>query len=136
MLGVYLNFRNESKEVIAFYEEVFGMKADAISFYKDIPGEEVAEENKELVMNSQMKIHGVDLMISDLPTGTEVNYGNTISLIVLLNDVALATQQFEALSVDGVVTMPLQQTFWGATYGQVKDRFGTQWMFNVEASTK
>lgn len=132
MLGVYLNFRNESKEVIAFYEEVFGMKVDAISYYKDIPGEEIPEQNKELIMNSQMKIHGVDVMISDTTDQFEVNKGNNVSLIVLLDDLAVAQQQFDALSVGGVVTMPLEQTFWGATYGQVTDRFGTQWMFNVD----
>jgi uncharacterized glyoxalase superfamily protein PhnB len=27
--------------------------------------------------------------------------------------------------------MPLQETFWGAYFGQGKDRFGISWMINV-----
>lgn len=39
---------------------------------------------------------------------------------------------FDALSKGGKVTMELQDTFWGAYYGQCTDKFGIQWMFNFE----
>jgi PhnB protein len=28
--------------------------------------------------------------------------------------------------------MPLQNTFWGARFGMLQDRFGVNWMFNHE----
>ena len=30
--------------------------------------------------------------------------------------------------------MPLQDTFWGAHFGMLTDRFGIQWMFNFDKS--
>ncbi len=32
----------------------------------------------------------------------------------------------------GTVTMALENTFWGARFGMVKDKFGVHWMFNHE----
>ncbi|MGI8636408.1 MAG: VOC family protein [Segetibacter sp.] len=30
------------------------------------------------------------------------------------------------------MTMELQDTFWGARFGMLKDKFGVSWMFNHE----
>lgn len=30
------------------------------------------------------------------------------------------------------VIMPLENTFWGARFGMLIDRFGISWMFNAE----
>jgi PhnB protein len=43
-----------------------------------------------------------------------------------------ATRLFNALSADGKVTMPLQKTFWNATFGMCTDKFGIQWMVNYD----
>ncbi|MFN2447196.1 MAG: VOC family protein [Vicinamibacterales bacterium] len=48
------------------------------------------------------------------------------------DNVADMTQRFEALGAGGKVTMPLQDTFWGAKFGTLTDAFGVQWMFNCE----
>ena len=36
------------------------------------------------------------------------------------------------MGAGGTVTMPLQDMFWGARFGMLKDTFGVQWMFNCE----
>ena len=38
------------------------------------------------------------------------------------------------LGQKGTVTMPLQDTFWGARFGTCSDRFGSNWMFNFDKS--
>jgi len=38
------------------------------------------------------------------------------------------TRLYNALSAGGTVTMPLQDMFWGAYYGQLTDRYEVQWM--------
>jgi PhnB protein len=34
------------------------------------------------------------------------------------------------------VTMPLQDTFWGARFGMLIDKFGVSWMLNCELPKK
>ena len=36
----------------------------------------------------------------------------------------------DALSAGGIITMELQDKFWGAYYGSCTDKFGVNWMFN------
>jgi PhnB protein len=73
------------------------------------------------------------LMASDAPAnkfskpqGFSVNLG--------FRDAAEAERAFQALSKDGQVTMPLQQTFWATRFGMFVDRFGIPWMINCEAA--
>ena len=37
---------------------------------------------------------------------------------------------FQTLAEGGKVEVPLQDMFWGACFGSLKDRYGVQWMFN------
>ncbi len=41
---------------------------------------------------------------------------------------------FNGLSAGGQVTMPLQETFWGARFGMFVDKYGVQWMVNQGGS--
>jgi len=40
--------------------------------------------------------------------------------------------RFDALSAGGKITMPLQDTFWGAKFGMLVDAYGVSWMFNCQ----
>ena len=37
---------------------------------------------------------------------------------------------FQTLAEGGKVEVPLQDMFWGACFGRLKDRCGVQWIFN------
>ena len=43
---------------------------------------------------------------------------------------------FARLSAGGTVTMPLQETFWGAYFGSCTDKFGINWQLNHELPTE
>ncbi len=50
-MDIYLNFKNESREAIAFYEKVFQTEASGITTYGEMPGIEqmnLPEEAKNL----------------------------------------------------------------------------------------
>jgi PhnB protein len=43
-----------------------------------------------------------------------------------------AERIFHALSENGTVQMPIQETFWARRFGMLVDQFGTPWMVNCE----
>ncbi|MEO5942947.1 MAG: VOC family protein [Ferruginibacter sp.] len=43
---------------------------------------------------------------------------------------------FAALADGGNITMPMQDTFWGARFGMTTDKFGVHWMFNHDKEKK
>ncbi|MBC1484571.1 VOC family protein [Listeria sp. FSL L7-1485] len=133
VLNVYLTFRTQSKEAITFYEEVFGTKCMDLKTYGEVhpENEPIDDELKDLVMNASLLIDGVKVMFSDIPKSMPLTFGDNITLVIDTTDEMRLTKQFNQLAEGGTVTMPLAKTFWSDKYGQVTDRFGTGWQFNL-----
>lgn len=137
-VSTYLNFPRSTEEAFVFYRDVFGTQFDGeISRMGDVPTMEgqppIADEDKNLVMNVQLPILGGHvLMGTDAPEsmGMTVTFGNNQHLNLEPDTRAETEVLFTALSDGGVVTMPLQEMFWGGYFGSLTDRFGVQWMFN------
>ena len=36
------------------------------------------------------------------------------------------------MSEGATITMPMQETFWALRFGMLTDKFGINWMFNVD----
>ena len=65
-----------------------------------------------------------------------VKQGNNYHINIDCESEAEIEKLFDALGEDGKITMPLQDTFWGARFGMLTDRFGVNWMFNFEKPKK
>lgn len=135
MLEVYLNFKDQAAEAIAFYEKVFDVKNDGIMTFKDAPQDPdhpTPDAWKDLVINASMTIEGVPVMFSDVPDGMGLTYieGNNVSLVINTTDEAKIDRIFARLAEDGTISMPLGETFWAKKYGMVVDKFGINWMLN------
>lgn len=129
-LNPYLNFDGTAEKAIALYERALGAKTEHLQRFGDIPGNQPAPENKNRVIHALLRIGGGTIMISDTPQGTPLVAGDNNHVCLDFDDGADMRQKFEALSAGGEVTMPLQDTFWGATFGMLRDAYGIRWMFN------
>jgi PhnB protein len=127
-LNPYLNFDGTAEQVIAFYEKALGAKVENIMRFGDAPG--TAAEDRKRVMHAQLNIGGGVLMVSDTMPGTPLTAGTNAYVCLNFDDAADMKPKFDALAAGGTVTAPLQDTFWGATFGMLTDAFGVQWMFN------
>jgi len=65
-----------------------------------------------------------------LPENYEKPQGFRIA--IGLADETEAARIFSALADGGQIEMPLQETFWAAHFGMLKDRYGIDWLMNVE----
>ncbi|WP_221933254.1 VOC family protein [Legionella israelensis] len=59
-----------------------------------------------------------------------VKIGDNLSLSINCTTIEQTDKLFNALSSDGKVTMPLADTFWGAYFGMLIDKYGFHWMLN------
>ena len=70
LLELYINFKGEAKEAIAFYEDVFDTKCQNLMTFGEAPEDPehpISDEIKDLVMNASIIIEGTYVMISDVP---------------------------------------------------------------------
>ncbi len=127
-LTPYLSFTDNAREAMEFYASVFGGELSVMTF-ADMGGMGMPEDRHHLVMHSQLAIDdAVTLMGSDM--GEHAHPNGSISLSGDTGDAALPTW-FTGLSDGGEVKNPLEAAPWGDTFGQVTDKFGVAWMFNI-----
>lgn len=129
-LSVYLNFNGNCEEAMNFYAQAFGTQIAQMQRFGEMPGQEVAEEDKNKVLHCNFQKDSFVLMASDTVSKDHVNFGNNVTLSLNLHGKEEADQIFGALSEGGKATMPMQDTFWGAYFGMCTDKFGVNWMFN------
>jgi len=131
-LNPYLNFGGNAAQAIAFYEKALGAKTETSQTFGDVPGMPAAAENKDRIMHALLKLGAGTIMISDGPPGLPSPTDSNVHVTLDFEDAGEMQQRFDALSAGGTVTMPLQDTFWGARFGMLKDKFNISWMFNCQ----
>lgn len=132
---VYLNFNGNCREAAMYYAKVFETDAPQIMTFGDTPPNPeypLPEEAKDLVMHTRLNINGSTVMFSDVFPGMPFIQGNNVSLSLLSQDEDKLRIWFSRLQDGGTVSMELQETFWSKCYGNLTDRFGIEWQFNLE----
>ncbi len=133
-LNPYLNFAGNAEEAFTFYKSVFGTEFTFLQRIKETPeGSKFPKEEQNKVMHVALPIgKGNTLMASDVPEslGYKVTVGNNVSLSLEAESKEEAKKIFEGLAKGGKVREPLADTFWGAYFGMLTDKFGILWMVN------
>jgi PhnB protein len=133
-LSPYINFNGAAAQAIALYERVLGAKRVNVTRAGDVPGMNVPADQKDRILHGILTLGGAQLMLSDATTNVPTEGNVHVSLD--FTDVADMTQKFTALAEGGSVTVPLQDTFWGAKFGMLTDPFGVRWMFNCATAAR
>jgi PhnB protein len=131
----YLNFDGNARDAVTFYQKCFGIELEIQTFKDAKMDTPKGAENR--VMHARLVKNGnAVLMASDTPPGAQYRPGNNFSIAVDCDSIQEEEKLFAALGEGGKVTMPLQDTFWGARFGMLTDRFGVNWMLNAEQPKK
>jgi PhnB protein len=130
-LGVYLTFPGTCNDALNFYKDALSGTIVSKQTFGEAPGE-TEEKDKDRIMHSEFKSEGIEFMASDGMPGQPVNRGDMITLNIMLTDEKEQEKIFNNLADGGHIGMPLQDTFWGAKFGMVTDKFGINWMLNCE----
>lgn len=136
--STYLNFDGATEQAFEFYRAAFGGNFNGpVHRFSDMPtmtGEQpFPEAMKHYILHIELVILGGHvLMGTDSPErpGFRLSQGNNVHINLEPDTRAEADRLFAALSAGGEVEMPMQEMFWGAYYGNFRDRFGVQWMVN------
>lgn len=132
-ISPYLLFNGQAQEAFDFYKSVFGGEFGMVQKFKEVPEEDrerggIKGEEGEKLIHISLPVGRFVLMGSDAPESRRVDMGNNFSISLETDSKEEAGKVFQALSEDGEVTMPLSDTFWGAYYGMLRDKFGIGWM--------
>jgi PhnB protein len=129
-INPYLAFDGQCKRAFQFYakclhgEIVFMMTNGESPMASQMP-----PEQHDRVMHASLKVGEEMLAGADAPPE---HYRKPQGFCVSLDikDPAEAERVFGALSENGTVQMPLQETFWAQRFGMFIDQFSIPWMVN------
>jgi PhnB protein len=124
----YLHFPGTAREALTFYQEVFGGELTLNTFGEfgrdDGPAEGIAHG---------MLRGPVSLFASDA-AGAEEPFRSTGLMFSLLGTTSSSELRswFDALAREGTIREELERRSWGASDGQVIDRYGVHWLVGFE----
>jgi PhnB protein len=125
----YPHFPGTAREALAFYAHVFGGSAQLHTFEEfnrtDGPAEAIAHG---YLKDSPVLLFAADVAGDQLPLRCE---GLMLSLLGAA-DASTLKDWFSKLSEGGRVVDDLQVRPWGASDGQVIDRYGLHWLIGFE----
>jgi PhnB protein len=128
----YLTFNGNCEEAMNFYRSVFKTEFVTMVRFKDFPKEsnEMPENTLNQIMHAALPIgKETMLMACDSPRAfPPVAFGQHLSLSVSADSKEEADQLFNGLAQGGRIAMPMDNTFWGAYFGMLVDKFGVIWM--------
>ncbi len=137
-VNIYLNFNGNCEEAFNFYKSVFGGDFPYVGRFKEMPtegGKALPPEMGEKIMHISLPISAETILMGSDTGGEWASsflQGNNFSISINTDSTQEAERLFNGLSAGGNITMPLSKTFWGAYFGMFADKFGVNWMINVD----
>lgn len=132
-MNPYLIFNGNCNEAMKFYEKSLNAELTMMPFSE---GPDCPPGSENRIMHARLSKGSVVLMASDTMPGMPFSAGNNFSISINCESTDEVKNFFTNLSEKGKVTMPLQDTFWGAYFGMLTDQFGINWMFNFDKNQK
>ena len=123
----HLMFCGQCEEAFKFYERLLGGKLVTMLTYGNSPmAGQVPLEWRDKIVHASLNLAGGTLAGADVLLE---QYERPQGFYVLLgiDEPGDAERVFASLAEDGVVRMPIQQTFWSVRFGVLVDRFGIPW---------
>ena len=128
----YVLFPGTAREALTFYGDVFGGAVQLHTFAEfnraDGPGDAIAHGG---LTGGPVALSGADVSGDERPVRSE---GLMLALLGTADPSTLRTW-FSRLSEGGRVVDDLQKRPWGASDGQVIDRYGLHWLIGFEATS-
>ena len=127
----HLNFDGDARAALDFYATAFGGEVTAMTYGQMAATDDPAWADR-IVFGQLSTASGLRLMAFDVWPGQPYDQGtNAFYLYLRGDDVNEITGYWAGLSDGAEVRQPLAPSAWSPLAGQLRDRFGMIWAFDV-----
>ena len=132
VLSAYITFSGNCREAMTFYKKCLGGKLSFQTVGESPLSEKMPEKMKACILHSALTNGNLLLMGSDMVSEIGLIKGNAVSLTLNCNSEKEIRSCYKKLSADGQATHPLKETFWGALFGGLTDKYGNYWLLGFD----
>jgi PhnB protein len=126
----YLTFNGNCREAMTFYKNCLGGELTFQTIGESPLSKKMPEKMKECILHSTLTNGSLLLMGSDMVSENGLIKGNAVSLTLNCDSEKEIKNWYKKLSAGGQATHPLEDSFWGALFGGLTDRYGNHWLLN------
>ena len=128
--STHLHFQGNCREAFRFYAEALGGRIVFAMTYGESPAAEHTPAGmREQIIHARLDL-GEQFLLGCDTSADRYQAPQGFNVMVAVEQPDEAERIFSALTDNGTVTMPLQETFWARRFGMCTDRFGIPWMVN------
>lgn len=126
----YLTFNGNCREAMNFYKDCLGGELTFQTIGDSPMADRIPKQMQHNILHATLVKDGITLMASDMVGDNGLIKGNAVSLMLNCSSEDEIRTWYSNLSADGQATHPIENTFWGALFGGLTDKFGTYWLLN------
>jgi PhnB protein len=129
-INSYLTFNGNCHDAMSFYKECLGGELTLQTLGESPLAENMPEPIKNCILHSTLANDALVLFGSDMVPESGLVRGNSVALSLDCGSEDEIRDCYEKLSSGGTADYPLEETFWGALFGGLTDKFGNHWLLN------
>jgi PhnB protein len=129
-LNPYLKFNGNCREAMTFYHECLGGELELQAVMDSPAAKHMPADAQNQIMHATLEREGISIMASDMVNKQAYSQGTSIDLCIN-GDSPEITSFFDKLAQGGRIDKPLREEFFG-TFGSLTDKFGVQWMVQID----
>ena len=133
-INSYLTFNGNCREAMTFYKECLGGELFVQTVGESPLSDKMPPQMKECILHATLTKGALVLMGSDMVDEKGLLKGNSVSLMLNCSSEEEIKTCFEKLSSGGKKDHPLEDSFWGALFGDLTDKFGNHWLLHFDKS--
>lgn len=126
----YLSFSGNCREAMHFYKECLGGELVLQTVGESPMAAQMPAKMKDCILHSTLTNGNVVIMATDISPQNGIIKGNNISLMLDCESELEIRTLYKNLLDEGHSNHPLENTFWGAIFGDLTDKFGNHWLLN------
>jgi PhnB protein len=131
-INSYLTFNGNCREAMTFYQECLGGELFLQTIGESPMADQLPPQMKESILHATLTKGALIIMASDMVSEQGLTKGNNVSLMLNCSSEDEIRTFYQKLSDGGEARHPLENTFWGALFGGLTDKFGILWLLNFD----
>ena len=135
-INSYLTFSGNCREAMTFYQECLGGELVFQTVGESPLSDQMPKQMKDCILHATLTKGNLILMGSDMVPESGLVKGNSVSLSINCDSEEETKKLYKKLSKGGKADHPLEDTFWGALFGDLTDKFGNHWLLNYNRNQK
>ena len=135
-INSYLTFNGNCSEAMTFYQGCLGGELFFQTIGESPMADKMPAQMKHCILHSTLTNGGIVIMATDCVRPEGLIKGNAVSLCLNCSSEDEIRTCYEKLSAGGKANHPLENTFWGATFGDLTDKYGNYWLLNFDKNQK